>query len=64
MSGRLSQHSKLSRILYQEGAKHLSEAMLKHSERLFTTKARLKFAAEEAVILGQEAELTANQKTT
>lgn len=41
MLGRLSQLLKISQILSEEGVKHLCEAMLKHSERLFTAKARL-----------------------
>lgn len=40
MLGRLSQHFKISQIRYEEGVKHLCYAMLKHSERLFTDKAR------------------------
>lgn len=61
MSGRLSQRSKLSSFLSQGGTKQLGEAVLKHSERLSSAKARLKFAAEEAAILKQEAELNANK---
>lgn len=41
MLGRLSQLLKISQILSEEGVKHLCEAIMKHSERLFTAKARL-----------------------
>lgn len=61
MSGWLSQRSKLSSFLSQRGTKQLGEAVLKHSERLSSAKTRLKFAAEEAAILKQEAELNANK---
>lgn len=61
VSGRLSQRSKLSSLLSQGGTKQLGEAVLKHSERLSSAKTRLKFSAEEAAILKQEAELNANK---
>lgn len=61
MSGRLSQRSKLSSLLSQGGTKQLGEAVLKHSERLSSAKARLKFAAEEAAFLKKEAGLNAKK---
>lgn len=61
MSGRLSRRSKLSSILSQGGTKQLGEAVMKHSERLSSAKARLKFATEEAAILKNEADLNANK---